>query len=285
MTKNVKGNWLKKYTSYRKLVLNYWTNPSDPTIYGLIDIDVTNLLQFIQKRREEANVKVTLTHAVIRAVAIILKKYPMCNVLVRGHKIWLRDDVDIFTNVAMPVVENKQKFDADLSGAMIRNADTLMIEHIAEEIATQAKKIRAKQDGKLAKTRKMISTMNGFFLRPILKFTYWLNYRLNRFTRFTPRDAFGGALVTTIGMFGIKLAYVPLVPFTAQPIAICIGTIEDRPVVYEGNIKIRKMCSITASLDHRVLDGFQSGILARALTKILENPKLLDQDPLEIDGI
>jgi pyruvate/2-oxoglutarate dehydrogenase complex dihydrolipoamide acyltransferase (E2) component len=285
MGKNVKGHWLKRYTAYRRIVLNSWKTPSDPTIYGLLDVDVTNLLAYMKKKKEDSGEKVSLTHAVIRALALCMKKYPDCNVLIRGSKIWVRDEVDIFCNVAMPVAEDDNKFDSDLSGVLIRNADQIKMEEVAPYLREKAKAVREKKDGKMADTRKLMKSLPNWILKKVLSITYKITYKWNKKMAATPKDPFGGALVTSVGMYGVKLAYAPLVPFTAQPIVILIGAIQDRPHVHEGEIKIRKMCSITASIDHRVLDGFQSGILARAMQLLLEKPELLEKDAADIDEI
>ena len=285
MGKNVKGSWLKRYTAYRRIVLNSWETPSDPTIYGLLDVDVTDLLAFMKKRTADTGVKVGLTHATMKALAICLKKYPKSNVLIRGSKIWVRDGVDIFCNVAMPVADDENKFDSDLSGVLIRDCDTLRLEEISANLWARAIAVRDNKDGKMTETRDLMKKMPNWLLKKILKITYKISYKWNKKTSVTARDPFGGALVTSVGMFGVKLAYAPLVPFTAQPIVVLIGAIQDRPIVYKGEIKIRKMCSITASLDHRVLDGFQSGILARGLQRLLEKPELLDKEAADIDEI
>jgi len=49
--------------------------------------------------------------------------------------------------------------------------------------------------------------------------------------------------------------------------------------VRNGKIEIRPICTLTATLDHRVLDGFQGAKLASDVQRYLENPELLDQEP------
>jgi len=274
---NVKGRWLKKFSTWRKISLNTWSTPDNATIYGLLDVDIGPLQDYLKKRTEESGVKCTITHAVARGLGILLKKYPDCNVLVRGRKIWLREEVDIFHQVAMPI--DTKKGAADLSGAVIRRVDTKQIPQIAKELRERAEAVRAKKDGEMAKTRSMLKSLPNLFLRVALKIIGWLQYAFNLKVPTTPRDPFGGAMVTSVGMFDIKLAYAPLVTFTRVPIILLVGTAEDRPVVRDGEIVIRKMCSITATLDHRVLDGYLAGLLSREMKKLMENPELLDEDP------
>ena len=120
---NVRGRWQKKLTTWRKISLNTWSTPDNPTIYGLLDVDVGDLKEYLARRSEETGAKCTITHAVTRSLALLLRRHPDTNVLVRRRKIWLRDQVDIFHQVAMPL-ENGSEDQADLSGATIRRADT-----------------------------------------------------------------------------------------------------------------------------------------------------------------
>jgi pyruvate/2-oxoglutarate dehydrogenase complex dihydrolipoamide acyltransferase (E2) component len=273
---NIPGRWQKKPTVWRKVSLNTWKTPDNATIYGLLDVDVGNLQEYLKKKTEESGVKCTITHAVTRGLALMLHHHPDCNVVVRRRKIWLRRDVDIFHQVAMPVEGEKDK--ADLSGATIRKADTKKVQDIAGELRQKAEKVRAKQDGQMAKTRSTMLSLPNFLLKWVLKLIGWLQYAINWKVPTTPRDAFGGAMVTSVGMFGIKLAYAPLVTFTRVPIILLVGAVEDRPMAQDGKVVVRPMMSLTATLDHRIIDGFQAGRMASEMKRYLENPELLDQD-------
>ena len=277
---NVPGRWLREPSIWRKISLNTWKEPDNATIYGVLDIEAGPLMTWLQKRTEESGIKVTMTHAVSRALAILMRKHPSTNVLVRGRKIWLRDKVDIFHQVAMPVPGNPGK--TDLSGVTVRNVDTLRVEGIAQVLRAQAEKVRKKEDGEMARTRNTMFMLPEFLLKTVLAIIGWLTYDLNLVLPTVPRDPFGGAMVTAVGMFGIKTAFAPIVTFSKAPIVLLIGEIEDRVVAREGQVVIRKMCTITAAMDHRVLDGFVGGLLASGMQKILENPELLDADPSEV---
>ncbi|MBM4398380.1 MAG: 2-oxo acid dehydrogenase subunit E2, partial [Deltaproteobacteria bacterium] len=203
---NVPGSWPARWTVWRKLSLNTWREPDDPTIYGWLDIDVGPLLDWLQRRSEASGVKCTLTHAVTRSIALTFRRHPEANVLVRGHRIWQRRDVDVFHQVAMPVDGGR---DADLSGATVRHADTKRVEDIARELRDGALAVREKRDGEMASTRSLFMKLPGWLLRPILKLTGWLTYRLNLRLPTIPRDPFGGVMVTSIGMLGIRVAFAP----------------------------------------------------------------------------
>lgn len=276
---NVKGHWIDTLSTWRKISLNTWSEPDNPTIYGVLEVEVNDLLEFLATRSEEAGVKCTMTHAVTRAVAMALSKYPDANVLIRGRRIWARSDVDVFLQVAMPVPGSTDK--ADLSGAVIRRADTKRVEQIAQELHDQAAAVRARKDGQMARTRGLLKILPSPVMRWSLAALGYLQYELNLAVPGSPRDPFGSAMVTSVGMFGVSQAFAPLVTFSRCPIVTLIGQVEDRPVVRDGEIVARSMCTITGAFDHRVLDGYLAGRFGGAIRNILHEPQRLDLDPTE----
>jgi 2-oxoisovalerate dehydrogenase E2 component (dihydrolipoyl transacylase) len=62
---------------------------------------------------------------------------------------------------------------------------------------------------------------------------------------------------------------------------VCIigpNKIEERPVVIDGGIKIRKMMNLSISCDHRVVDGHDAASFVQALKRRLEIPALIFAD-------
>ena len=54
-----------------------------------------------------------------------------------------------------------------------------------------------------------------------------------------------------------------------------LGKIEDRPVVRNGQIVIRKMMPLSLAFDHRVIDGVEAGRFLGVVIQHLENPELI----------
>jgi pyruvate dehydrogenase E2 component (dihydrolipoamide acetyltransferase) len=78
-------------------------------------------------------------------------------------------------------------------------------------------------------------------------------------------DVTGGTFtITNLGMFGIPRFRAIINPPEAAILAV--GSIEERPVVIDGGIHVRPMMTITASADHRILDGV-------AVAKFLQDVK------------
>ena len=82
-------------------------------------------------------------------------------------------------------------------------------------------------------------------------------------------------------MFGLDEGFVPPTPFARVPVYVLIGALADRPAVVDGELTIRKQLTLTATIDHRFMDGFQGGVLARIVRDVLENPWQLDEGATE----
>ncbi|MDX1621388.1 MAG: 2-oxo acid dehydrogenase subunit E2, partial [Nitriliruptorales bacterium] len=84
------------------------------------------------------------------------------------------------------------------------------------------------------------------------------------------------AIVTSVGMLGLDDAFVPPTPFARVPLYVLIGAVRDRAVVEEGEVVIRPMLTLTATLDHRFVDGFQAAGVARTVRRIFADPWQLE---------
>jgi pyruvate dehydrogenase E2 component (dihydrolipoamide acetyltransferase) len=204
----------------------------------------------------------------------LLRRHPDCNVIVRHRRLWQRESVDIFHQVAMPLGDGRGG--ADLSGAVVRRADTKRVEEIARELAEGARRVREKKDGEMARTRGLLQAMPSALLTPFMALLDVLAYDLNLSVPGMPPDPFGSAMVTSVGMLGIKSGFAPLVTFSHCPLILLLGQVEDRAVVRDGRVVIRPMVTLTSTIDHRIVDGYQAGVLASELRRMLEEPDLLD---------
>jgi pyruvate/2-oxoglutarate dehydrogenase complex dihydrolipoamide acyltransferase (E2) component len=54
-----------------------------------------------------------------------------------------------------------------------------------------------------------------------------------------------------------------------------LGRIEDRPVVRNGQIVVRKIMPLSFAFDHRVVDGVEAGRFLNLVIHHLEHPDLI----------
>lgn len=251
-----------------------WSPPDDPTIYGTIDLDMTEALDFLAKESERTGEHLTVTHLITKALADTLATHPECNCVIRRGRIFERDDIDVSVLVAVPPEDAEHEQEADLSGAMVRQADRKSIAEIAKEIREGARKVRKHQDPLLERTKKLFDLLPPAVMGPMLRLVARLQYDFNLDLSAVgiPNDPFGSAIITSVGVLGISEAFPPLLTFTRAPAILAVGAVENKPGVRDGHVVVVPTMRIAATFDHRVIDGFQGGKLAKTFKNIMHDP-------------
>jgi pyruvate/2-oxoglutarate dehydrogenase complex dihydrolipoamide acyltransferase (E2) component len=273
---------VKHSSMFRRMAAVAWDPPRDPSIYGSHQIDATELMLWLDAQREATGVRLSPTHAVARAFAMTIKRHPGLNCTVRRCRLWQRERVNLFLQVAVPAGEASKgdsSQSADLSGVLVRDIDTKTTAVIAEELRTKAAKIRKGEDEMLASTKKNLSWMPPMIMGYALRLASWLSHDLGLDLSGLgiANDPFGSMMITSLGMMGVGQAYAPHFPMAKGLGIALVGQIEDGVRVIDGEICVRRLLPLTVTLDHRVVDGFQASVLARDIRRLLENPTLLDE--------
>lgn len=79
--------------------------------------------------------------------------------------------------------------------------------------------------------------------------------------------------ITNYGVVGASYG-TPIINYPEVAI-LGLGKIEDRPVVREGQIVIRKIMPLSLAFDHRVIDGVEAGRFLGVVIQHLQDPELL----------
>lgn len=255
-------------SGWRRIAAATWGPPSDPQIYGDLEIDATELLVHLEETRRETGTHVTVTHAVGRALGHALAKQSDLNTrLVRG-RFHPRESVDIFFVATVG---------DDVSGVKIEHVDRKSLTDVATELERRVERIRSGQ-AELGGPSGTVDSLPFSVLRRALRFAAWFTTDKNRSLGRLglPRQPFGSAMVTSVGMFGVQKAYGPLSPLYRIPILALVSEIAEKPVVRDGDIVARPMLTVTATMDHRFLDGSHAARLARDVRAYLEDPRAFE---------
>jgi pyruvate dehydrogenase E2 component (dihydrolipoamide acetyltransferase) len=87
------------------------------------------------------------------------------------------------------------------------------------------------------------------------------------------QDLDGGTFtISNLGMYGIDQFVAVLNP--PQVSILAVGTIEEKPVVVDGDLEIRPMMTLTLTSDHRAVDGAVAAEFLGTLRSLLEEPAL-----------
>lgn len=197
-----------------------------PHVTTFLSIDATWIEALRAELEAEFGHRVTALPVIVRAFVEVLKEFRALNASfdAAASEIVLRAAV----NVGIATETER-----GLLVPVVRNADTLGITALAQEIGRLVEAARA---GKA-----------------------------------TPEELVGGTVtVTNVGSFGAESG-TPIINHPESSI-LAVGVIEPRALVVEGAVEARPATTLSLSFDHRVLDGAEAGRAMKELGALLESP-------------
>jgi len=258
-------------TPWRKIAAAAYSGPQDCRIFGTIEADVTETLAYIFRQRK-AGQKVTLLHFVAAALArTIHEDIPQINCFLRRGRFLRREHVDVFVTVAL-------RRGQDLTGIILPRGESQSAGALAKFLREEVLKKRRGEDSGFVGSKNTLARIPWPFRRALFLLIKWwvygLGFRLPFFH--IPRDPFGSVILSDIGSHGLATGNAALFPMGRVPVVITMGKMAKKPVVKKGEIVIRDIVPLTATLDHRIVDGAQAGALARGVARRLLHPERLD---------
>lgn len=265
----------RKTTGWRRVASAIWRGPGDPQIYGLLEVDATSL-QALLSRAERSGQHLTLSALVGRAVAHGLARVPDLNVRLRWGRTVQRPSVDVFFITAVGGGK-------DLSGVKVEQADRKSAAEISRELHARGERLRSGHDARFSRSKRLMERLPFPLLRPLLKLLAWLTGDLALPLPLLGVEAspFGSAMVSSAGMLGLPLGFSPLAWMYRVPLLIFAGQVVDKPLAVDGRVEVRPVLPISATIDHRYVDGAQIADLHRALREYLEDPAAFEPVPGE----
>jgi pyruvate dehydrogenase E2 component (dihydrolipoamide acetyltransferase) len=247
---------MPKMSTRRKLAIATWSSPREGNIYGKLTVDATEALAYLEHVRRTTGEKATITHLVGKACGEALKQAPTLNGYLRLGEYVPHETVDIAYLVAL-------EEGANLAKAKVCDVDKKSVADIARELRELARRLHEGRDEQFKKSQSSVQALPTWLLRPVVRLTGLLT------------ASFG----LSIPALGLEEGFAPPTPFARVPVYVLVGALRDSPAVLDGQLAIRKQLTLTATIDHRFMDGHQGGVLARVIRGILEDPWQLDGLP------
>jgi pyruvate dehydrogenase E2 component (dihydrolipoamide acetyltransferase) len=256
-------------TGWRRLAGASWRSPADPQFYGELEVDATAILGYLNEVRAVHGVRATVTHAIGAAVARALSEVPELNVRLARGRMHPREGVDVFFIASVR---------GELTGVKVVDANRKSLRQLACEVNRRLDELDRGDDPQLGRGKAMLARLPRVLVRPALGFAAWLTSDLNLdLSRIgLPRQAFGSAMITSVGRWGVSRAFSPLAAYYRVPVLVLVGAIEARPVVIGGEVTARLMLTLTATFDHRYADAGQAVRFADAVRRYCADPGVYD---------
>lgn len=260
-----------KMTVRRKLAIASWDAPREGNIYGKMSLDVTNVMAYLKRKSEETGQKLTITHFVGRVMGEVLGQKPDLNGQIILGKYKPHKTVSVTFLVQIDD-------GADLSKVKVDNINKKSLAEVAQDLKNGAVKLRNHKDENYEKSKSFLRLLPTWLIKPMVSFTGYLTGVLGVSAKAFGLEAypFGSCIVTSVGMLDLDEAFVPPTPFARSPFYITVPTIRKKPVVIGNEIQIRPMLDVTATIDHRFMDGYQGGEIAKIVRHYFAHPEHLD---------
>jgi pyruvate/2-oxoglutarate dehydrogenase complex dihydrolipoamide acyltransferase (E2) component len=255
-------------TTRRRMTIATWKPPREGVIYGMMTLDATNVLEYIDRARETTGEKVTITSFVGAAVGRALALEPTLNGYIAWGKYYNYDDVSV--SFLVQVDGGKQ-----LAQVRVADVDTMSPADVAGKLQGGASSIRSGKDENFKKSAGIASKVPTWALRRIFSLAGFMTVAVGKPFGGQPAYPFGAAIITSVGMLGVDVALVPPTPFARVPLYVAVGAIKDMVFAVDGKPEVRKGITITATMDHRFVDGFQAATVARAFGRFFDEPDTL----------
>ncbi len=252
----------------RKIAVATWRPSRDGRLYGRVELDATAGLAYVDQQRRVTGVPVSLTHLVGKAVATAQAEVPETCCRVAFGRIVPFPSIDV--SFAVDVDGG-----ADLGPVKVHGADAKSVAQIAAEVTERADRLRRRADPNFERSEGWARRIPMPLLRPTLAGASVLLGGLGWPALGQPGFPLGSALVSGVSRFGLDEGYMAPVPFARAALYVLVGGVRDVPMAVDGRVVVRPRVVVTATVDHRLVDGAHAGAMARVLRRVLEHPESL----------
>ena len=267
-TSRADGVYLKATHKFRKMMPYLMRGRNESVVYFDSYVNAEPLLEYLQHPASKAR-GVDLTHAVVAASAIGQLENPQMNRFVAGRRLYQRKGV--FITFSM----KRKKLDRAAKVAISKLEATA--EDTFDSFASRmGGNIKEERSDKKTYTDKELDLFL-LFPRPVLRFFVALVRTLDYYNllpnAFIKGDAmYTSMVVANLGSLNMGAGYHHLYEWGTCPLFLMVGKIEERPVVENGEVVVRKMLHLRYSFDERIDDGLNARFGIDSVARVLADP-------------
>ncbi|UBM60601.1 2-oxo acid dehydrogenase subunit E2 [Marinilongibacter aquaticus] len=258
----------KLNNSWRKTAATIYRKPDDSKIFGSVDLDITELYDYVFRKRSEG-LKITFTHIFVLAAArAIREEIPELNTYIKRGNVHTHPQID--ASISVLLREN------EMGSVKIEEADKHSLYTLAPLLR---EKIQIARKGLESNTMQMKDKMAAIpwpfrevVFRIIKKVMVGLGLPLGKLSA----NSFGSFIISNIGTLGLDTGYPALFPVANMAFVLIMGRIQKKALVVNKQVEIRRVITLSAAMDHRMVDASHAGILFRHFKKIARNPEQLE---------
>ena len=274
--KNRKDGKRIKVNGMEQILIDLKPNRNEADVFIDKDIDVTELKQYLDKKKKEGK-EYTFFHAVVLAIGKVIYNRNKLNRFVANRHLYEHNNI-VISFVA------KVSFDDKSEEVMLLipidekdNLDTISKKIKDKVDAVRVKKVDKKGANSAIDT---LGKLPNIIRVPLIGLLKRLD-QLDLLPESLKQDNlyYSSTIVSNIGSLGSEAIYHNNTNLGTASSILTIGKIKDKEVITEnGKKEIRKICDFGMNFDERIADGFYLIKSAKLLQHIVSNPELLEED-------
>lgn len=239
----------------------------DAEVSSRYDIDVTELIKFVDKQNEkDLGYKMTYFHAISSCFAKTVFNRPALNRFIKNKRLYERNKVT-FAFIAKNKLSDKGE--ERIISVDVNPKDNIMT--YSKTVAVDIFKVRKEGSNDMDGILGLFTSLPKWVLSIIVKIVFFLDRKGLTPDSLTKGDTnYATILLSNLGSIKTNSVYHHLNEYGTNSIVITIGTIREE--------KGRKYVDIIATLDERIADGFYFAKSIQLAEFIAKNPKLLLDD-------
>ena len=269
------AKWIKPKDTIQAIVPYIMPNRCDAEVSSKVDIDITKLVEFVDKQNEkDLGYKMTYFHAISSCFAKTVFNRPALNRFIKNKRLYERNKIT-FAFIAKDKLSDKGE--ERIICIDINPKDNIMT--YSKKVAVDVFKVRKEGSNDMDGILKAFTSLPKWLLSIIVKIVMFMDNHGISPESLTEKDTnYATILLSNLGSIKTNSVYHHLNEYGTNSVVITIGTIREE--------KSKKIVDITATLDERIADGFYFAKSIQLAEYIAKNPELLLEDfetKVEID--
>ena len=261
------GTLVRGLHPYRRMMQFIMPTTAESVVYMDVAVDVENLEAYLAKARDRFGANIT--HCLVAAINIGLGANPRCNRFVTGRRIYERKGRWITFSMKR-VRLNKE---AKLSVVKLAMRDDETFSELCERMNGS---IKVERSGKKTYADKEFDLF-GLFPRPVLRAAAWFLKALDFHgllpgSFIEPDGLYTSVVLANLGSIGMQPGYHHLYEWGNCPWFVMAGRIEERAVVVDGEVVVRRILPLCVTYDERIEDGLTARHGMDMMNAVLGDP-------------
>ncbi len=263
------GKLINKYSmhAYRTMLGYIMPTRNGSVVYFDSFVRAEKLLEYIEKAR--ARHDIGLIHCIMAAVTATSRRNPKMNTFISGLRLYQRNN----WYVSFSMKRKKMDKEAKVSAVKLKLDETETFNDLVKRMNGDIDVERSDAETYADKETGLLIKLPRPLLRIAVAFVRWVDYYNLLPKSFIDGDAFYSTIVcANLGSLGMGAAFHHLYEWGNCPLFLMVGKAEDRAVVEDGEVVVRKILHLRWSYDERIDDGLTARGGLNGVKNSLENP-------------